>query len=115
MTKARYKKRKDGRYATTVMVGYKEDGRPDNVFLSAKTEKALRNKVLELKMKMKSGKLAKQSGTLLKDYADSWLETYKASASINTKAMYANALKRHIKPELGTSRLTRSSGQTCKS
>ena len=28
----KYKKRKDGRYATTVMIGYKADGRPNNVF-----------------------------------------------------------------------------------
>ena len=41
----KYKKRKDGRYATTVMIGYKADGRPNNVFLSAKTEKELRNKI----------------------------------------------------------------------
>ena len=40
------KKRKDGRYATTVMIGYKADGRPNNVFLSAKTEKELRNKIV---------------------------------------------------------------------
>ena len=39
---AKYKKRKDGRYATTVLVGYKPDGKPNNVFLSAKTEKELK-------------------------------------------------------------------------
>ncbi|MCM1225293.1 MAG: site-specific integrase, partial [Lachnospiraceae bacterium] len=98
---AKYKKRPDGRYATTVMVGYKPNGKPNNIFLSAKTEKELRNKVVELKMKMKSGEMVKQSDTLLKDYADSWMETYKASAGINTRAMYNNAVNKHIKPELG--------------
>lgn len=97
----KYKKRKDGRYATTVMVGYKPDGRPDNVFLSAKTERELKNKVIDLKMKMKTGEAVKDSDTLLRDYADSWINTYKASASINTKAMYKNAVEKHIKPELG--------------
>lgn len=97
----KYKKRPDGRYATTVMLGYKPDGRANNVFLSAKTEKELRNKVLELKMKVKAGEVVKQSDTPLKDYADSWMETYKASASINTKAMYANIVNCHIKPNLG--------------
>ena len=97
----KYKKRPDGRYATTIMVGYKADGKPNNVFLSAKTEKALRDKIVELKMKMKTGEPVKQSDTLLRDYADSWLETYKASASINTKAMYDNVVEKHIKPELG--------------
>lgn len=97
----KYKKRPDGRYATTVMLGYKPDGKANNVFLSAKTEKELRNKVIELKMKVKAGEVVKQSDTLLKDYAVSWMETYKASASINTKAMYANIVNCHIKPELG--------------
>lgn len=97
----KYKKRKDGRYATTVMIGYKDNGKPNNVFLSAKTEKELRNKVVELKMKMKTGEMIKQSDTLLKDYADSWMDTYKSAASINTRAMYKNAVEKHIKPELG--------------
>lgn len=97
----KYKKRSDGRYATTVMVGYKADGRPNNVFLSAKTEKALRDKIVEVKMKMKTGEPIKQSDTLLRDYADSWMETYKSAASINTKAMYDNVVEKHIKPELG--------------
>lgn len=97
----KYKKRKDGRYATTAMIGYKADGRPNNVFLSAKTEKELRNKIVELKMKMKTGEAIKTSDTLLRDYADSWMDTYKTSASINTKTMYKNAVEKHIKPELG--------------
>lgn len=98
---AKYKKRADGRYATTIMIGRKPDGKPDNVFLAAKTEKELKEKIFELKLKMKTGETAKTSDTLLKDYADSWLETYKASASINTKAMYVNAINCHIKPEIG--------------
>lgn len=97
----KYKKRKDGRYATTVMAGYKENGKPNNIFLSAKTEKALKDKVLELKMKLKAGELVKQSDTLLKDYAASWMDTYKSSAGVNTKAMYRNAVNKHIIPELG--------------
>ena len=47
------------------------------------------------------GEAIKTSDTLLRDYADSWMQTYKASAGINTKAMYQNAINRHIKPELG--------------
>ncbi len=39
---AKYKKRKDGRYATTVMIGYKDNVKPNNVFFSAMSEKELR-------------------------------------------------------------------------
>ena len=98
---AKYKKRKDGRYATTVMIGYKADGRPDNVFLSAKTERALRDKVMELKMKMKTGESVKESDMPMTEYARSWMNTYKASASINTRAMYKNIVEKHIIPEIG--------------
>ena len=98
---AKYKKRSDGRYATTVMIGYKSDGRPNNVFLSAKTERELKEKIFEIKMKVKTGEAVKKSDTLLSDYADSWLETYKASAGINTRAMYTNVISCHIKPEIG--------------
>lgn len=97
----KFKKRKDGRYATTVMNGYKPDGRPNNIFLSAKTEKELRNKIAELKVKIKTGEAVKNSDMILKEYAASWLTTYKASASFNTKAMYTNAINTHIIPELG--------------
>ncbi len=98
---AKYKKRKDGRYATTVLAGWRADGKPNNVFLSAKTEKELKDKVLEVKMKLKAGQLVKTQDTLLKDYADNWLDTYKTSVGLNTKAMYKNAINVHIKPELG--------------
>ena len=97
----KYKKRKDGRYATSVTLGHDANGKVIKVFLSAKTEKELRNKIVELKMKMKTGEAIKTSDTLLRDYADSWMDTYKTSASINTKAMYKNAVEKHIKPELG--------------
>lgn len=97
----KYKKRKDGRYATTIMAGYKADGKPNNIFLSAKTEKELKDKIFKTKMKIRAGESVKESDMLLKDYADSWLETYKSSAGINTKAMYDNAINHHIKPELG--------------
>lgn len=97
----RYKKRKDGRYATTVMVGYKPDGRANNIFVAAKTEKELRDKIAEIKIKAKTGEIIKQSDMLLQDYIESWMETYKAAASINTKAMYTNAVKTHICPALG--------------
>lgn len=53
------------------MVGYKADGKPNSVFLSTKTEKELKDKIIEAKMKIKSGELVKSSDMLLKDYADS--------------------------------------------
>lgn len=101
MAKSRYKRRSDGRYATTITVGRKPDGNPDKIFLSAKTEKELDKKVLEARMKLKSGELVKNSDTLLKKYTEDWLKTYKASAGINTLAMYNNIIYHYIIPTLG--------------
>lgn len=98
---SKYKKRPDGRYATTVMIGYKPDGRPNNIFLSAKTEKELKQKIIDAKIKIKSGEMIKESDTLLKHYVESWINTYKSSVGVNTKAMYNNIVNRHIVPELG--------------
>lgn len=97
----KYKKRPDGRYATTVLTGYKDDGRPHNVFLSAKTEKELKEKILEVKMKMKTGLMVKSSEMPLKKYASEWLDTYKSSVGIKTKEMYKSAVNTYIIPELG--------------
>lgn len=97
----KYKKRKDGRYATTVMIGYKPDGKPNNVFLSAKSEKELKTKIIETKMKIKSGEAIKESDTLLRDYTINWMQTYKSAAGVNTKAMYNNTINHYIIPELG--------------
>lgn len=101
MAKSKFKKRSDGRYATTITVGRKPDGSPDKIFLSAKTEKELDKKVLDTRLKMKAGELVKNSDTLLKKYIKDWMETYKASAGTNTRAMYRNVIDHYIVPTLG--------------
>lgn len=101
MAKSKFKKRSDGRYATTITVGRKPDGSPDKIFLSAKTEKELEKKILEARLKIKTGELVKNSDTLLKKYIEDWITTYKASAGINTRAMYSNILNHYIIPTLG--------------
>lgn len=97
----KFKRRADGRYATTITLGHKPDGSPNKVFLAAKTEKELKQKVLDAQLKIHSGILLKETDTPLKDYADSWFRTYKCSVSLNTTAMYRNILDHYIIPSLG--------------
>ena len=94
----KFKKRKDGRYATTVMNGYKPDGRPNTIFVSAKTEKQLREKVLAVQMSIKQNLVVKTSDTPLAEYAKNWKDTYKSAVGINTKAMYDNIVNHYIIP-----------------
>ncbi len=97
----KFKKRKDGRYATTVMNGYKPDGRPNTIFVSAKTEKQLREKVLAVQMSIKQNLVVKTSDTPLAEYAKNWKDTYKSAVGINTKAMYDNIVNHYIIPSIG--------------
>jgi len=97
----KYKKRKDGRYATTITLGYKPDGSPDKVFLSAKTEKELKKKILDVQMKQESGALIKESDMPLAEYSKEWFKAYKAAVGVNTKAMYKNIIDHYIVPEIG--------------
>ena len=97
----KFKKRADGRYATTITMGHKPDGSPNKIFLAAKTEKELKQKVLDAQMKIQTRALFKEADTPLKDYSDSWFKTYKCSVGLNTTAMYRNILDHYILPELG--------------
>lgn len=98
---AKYKKRSDGRYATTVTIGHDQTGKVIKVFLSAKSEAELKKKVIQTQVNIQSGKLLKESSMLLKDYAKDWLNVNKAKSEINTKAMYDNAINKHIIPAMG--------------
>lgn len=97
----KYKKRKDGRYATSVTLGHDANGKVIKVFLSAKTEAELKRKVIQTQVDAQSGKILKESSMLLKDYAKDWLSLNKAKSGINTKAMYENAVNKHIILSIG--------------
>lgn len=98
---AKYKKRADGRYATTVTIGHDATGKVLKVFLSAKSEAELKKKVIQTQINIQSGKLLKESSMLLKDYTKDWYAINKAKAEINTRAMYDNIINKHIIPDIG--------------
>lgn len=101
MPRARYKKRKDGRYETKIDLGYDDSGRRIRKSVSAKTSAELERKVEELRVQIRAGQYVKDSEMTMYEYADMWLNTYKAIKSINTQAMYRNIIEAHIKESIG--------------
>jgi len=89
---AKYTKQKSGLYRTTVMIGYKPDGKPIKKYLSAPTIKELEQKVFEARNDLSNGLILTESVTF-GSYADKWLNIYKASKSIQTRNMYSRVFK----------------------
>ena len=89
---AKFSKQKDGRYRTTIQLGYADDGRPIKKYLSASTIKELEQKIFNAKNDLSNGLLIADS-TLFGAYADKWIEIYKGTKSVQTKAMYVNAIR----------------------
>lgn len=92
---ARYKKRSDGRYATTVTL----DGK--KYYLYGETQKELDNKKYQLLSDYRQNHLIKTSSMPLKDYCTSWYQSHQKCRNANTRDMYYYSIYPHIIPELG--------------
>lgn len=90
---AKYKKRADGRYATTVTYLGKKH------YFTAKTSAELDRKVQEFKIAKRSGTYS--SGMLLKDWCDHYLVVQHAAIRKNSWATIESHIRVHIKPDLG--------------
>ena len=102
---AKYKKRPDGRYATSTIVGYTDDGKPKRKTLYGRTIMELDKKVAEFKSLQNKGIIINDEGMTVEQWGKKWLELYKADKAYNTYLMYQNALNTHIIPNLGNIRL----------
>lgn len=89
---AKFTKQKDGRYRTTIQLGYGPDGNPIKKYLSALTIKELEKKIFDAKNDLSNGLLIADT-TLFGAYADKWVEIYKGTKSVQTRAMYVNAIR----------------------
>ena len=98
MKKKKYKKRKDGRYATTVTIGRDiETGKPIKVFVYGHTIDELKNNVLEVKLKKRQG--FSFSTITFKEYKEKWYEKKKLTFnknSANTIVMYDGILNKYF-------------------
>lgn len=92
---ARHKKRKDGRYSTTITINGKKH------YIYGTTQRELEEKKLSLKMEYEKNHLVKTSGMPLSNYADNWFHTLQENRNPNTRDMYFNTIYKHIIPSIG--------------
>lgn len=102
---AKYKKRADGRYATSVVVGH-EDGKPKRKTIYGRTIQELDKKVADFKSLQNKGIIIDDKNMTIEQWSLKWLELYKKGKSYNTYEMYKRTINNHIIPRLGSIRLS---------
>ena len=104
----KYKKRSDGRYRTSVVVGYDDEtGKQKRKYVYARTQLELDKKITDIKQKLNTNTYADDENITVKDWAERWLDLYKSSVQHNTKTSYKRAVENYIIPYLGDIRLSR--------
>ena len=94
------KKRKDGRYQLSVMIGYNPDGKPKRKVVYGNTQKEVKDKAYELRMLHNMG-IELDSDITVAEWAVTWFSTYKTGVSYNTRLMYQRVIDTYILPNLG--------------
>lgn len=102
---AKYKKRPDGRYATSTIIGFNDNGKPKRKILYGRTIIELDKKVAEFKSLQNKGIIIDDNGMTVEQWSKKWLELYKADKTYNTYMMYKRTVNNHIIPTLGEIRL----------
>ena len=102
---AKYKKRADGRYCTHVLIGMDSDGKRQRKTVYSKTIRGLEEKAAELRRQVGLGTVTKDDGITVGEWADLWLNTYKAGVEYNTAKMYKFIVENYVKKFLGAMKL----------
>lgn len=102
---AKYKKRADGRYCTSIMLNI--DGEKKKKYVYGKTIKDVDDKIAELRAQNNKGELTNGKSITVEEWAKTWLEVYKRpSVSYNTFKGYRIAAEDHVIPNLGKYQLS---------
>lgn len=102
------RKRDDGRWEGRIVVGHKENG--DSIFryVSAKTQKALMEKMHRCIVEYDGAELTEDSRMTLGEWLDIWLrECAKPSVRPSTYKGYRGYAERNIKPFLGSKQISK--------
>ena len=89
------KKRADGRYQLSIMIGYNENGTPKRKVVYGKTQKELKDKASELRMQYNQG-LKLDNNVTIGEWAEIWLKTYKSGVEYKTLVMYTGIIKNYV-------------------
>lgn len=103
--------RKDGKvvefWVGEIMVGRREDGRPDRRSFTGTTREAVAAKIAELVSKKAKGKLVRRSTLTVAAYLRTWLEMHERYGNDgqglrpNTVRNYRTVIEKHVVPALG--------------
>ena len=102
------RKRDDGRWEGRIVVGHKENG--DSIFhyVSAKTQKALMEKMHRCIVEYDGAELTEDSRMTLGEWLDIWLkECAELSVRPSTYKGYRGYAERNIKPSLGSKQISK--------
>jgi integrase len=103
--------RKDGRWASDVSLGY-ENGKRKRITLYGATRNDVHEKLTDYLHKQQKGEVIPTGKKTLGEFLDQWLEdSVKPSLRPRTYASYEEAVRLHIKPALGHTRLGKLAGQ----
>lgn len=103
---AKYTKRSDGRYATSIIIGYGADGKAKRKVFYGKTIQELEIKTAEFKSLKNKGIIINDNGLTVGQWSEKWLELYKTDKAFNTFEMYRRTVYNHIIPTIGDVRLS---------
>ena len=98
MPKAKYTRRKDGRYGTYVQDGYLPDGRPNRIPVYAGSSAELEKKVASIRYEIEHGTYIARKDVLFGEYAHQWFGTYQINNAPPTKAMYRRIIDKYLLP-----------------
>jgi len=99
------KKRSDGRYQLSVMVGYKPDGQPRRKVVYGSTHKEVNEKANNLRMQMNMGMKFEDDMTV-GEWAEYWLENFKKNqVGETTYYRYEHQIRNHVVKPFGDLKL----------
>ena len=100
------RQRNDGRWEGRIVVGHKENGDPIFHYMSAKTQKALMEKLHRSIDEYDGAELTEDSRMTLGEWLDIWLEECaKPSVRPTTFNGYQGYIERKVKPDLGSKQI----------
>ena len=100
---AKYSKRADGRYCTSITVTL--DGEKKKKTVYGKTVREVDDKIAELRSSSNKGVVVDDRSTTLAELAERWLARKKVEVELNTYVGYENCVNVHILPKIGKFRL----------
>ena len=102
------RKREDGRWEGRIVVGHKDNGDPIFHYVSAKTQKALLEKLHKSIDEYDGAELTEDSRMTLGEWLDIWLkECAEPSVRPSTYKGYRGYAERNIKPSLGNKQISK--------